>query len=498
VITMDIFHKIRALDHLGESKSKIARELDLDRKTVRKYLKSTAPPCYRPRSTPSRQDFFAEFEGFVRGKLVIAPELSAGEIYALIRPLGYLGSERTIQRRMKSWCEGKPKERFFEQEYTPGEQAQFDFKESIELPFLSGPVIAHLHFGTLPFSNACVIKGFPHKTYECFMDGVHSFFEKIGGQTKNIRIDNLSPCVKRVKKDGGRDYTDAFNRAIKYYDFGVLPCSPGRGNEKGDVERDIQTWSRRFRNHVNVHGIRFRDFSHLNVELEAFGEQEQSEAVTELLKTECGQLRSLLPRDEDVLCRVEETRASPHGTVRVAKTTYSVADAWIGLECRVVAGAFETRITRKGSDVIVVHPRMSEGEHSIKLEHILKSLLRKPQAMIRWKHREILFPEKIFRDLYRRLKSQENHPGASEREFLRIMNLIHHTPLSEIQCALEIVLGQPVGVMNIFMEVKDLLLVERRPEALVIDLSTRFGQTPISPNLKDYDQLIPNQQGVTG
>ncbi|MBK9039081.1 MAG: transposase [Bdellovibrionales bacterium] len=179
---------------------------------------------------------------------------------------------------------GKPKERFFEQEYTPGEQAQFDFKESIELPFLSGPVIAHLHFGTLPFSNACVIKGFPHKTYECFMDGVHSFFEKIGGQTKNIRIDNLSPCVKRVKKDGGRDYTDAFNRAIKYYDFGVLPCSPGRGNEKGDVERDIQTWSRRFRNHVNVHGIRFRDFSHLNVELEAFGEQEQSEAGTELLK----------------------------------------------------------------------------------------------------------------------------------------------------------------------------------------------------------------------
>ncbi|MBK9039236.1 MAG: hypothetical protein IPL83_08780 [Bdellovibrionales bacterium] len=37
-----------------------------------------------------------------------------------------------------------------------------------------------------------------------------------------------------------------------------------------------------------------------------------------------------------------------------------------------MAGAFETRITRKGSDVIVVHPRMSEGEHSIKLEHILK------------------------------------------------------------------------------------------------------------------------------
>ncbi|MBK9039237.1 MAG: hypothetical protein IPL83_08785 [Bdellovibrionales bacterium] len=161
------------------------------------------------------------------------------------------------------------------------------------------------------------------------MASIH--FLKNWWSNKNIRIDNLSPCVKRVKKDGGRDYTDAFNRAIKYYDFGVLPCSPGRGNEKGDVERDIQTWSRRFRNHVNVHGIRFRDFSTSTSSSRPFGEQEQSEAVTELLKTECGQLRSLLPRDEDVLCRVEETRASPHGTVRVAKTTYSVADAWIGL-----------------------------------------------------------------------------------------------------------------------------------------------------------------------
>lgn len=30
------------------------------------------------------------------------------------------------------------------------------------------------------------------------MDGVHSFFEGLGGRTKNIRIDNLSACVARV------------------------------------------------------------------------------------------------------------------------------------------------------------------------------------------------------------------------------------------------------------------------------------------------------------
>lgn len=496
MVTMDLFHKVRALGHLGRNKSEIAIELDLDRKTVRKYLESSEPPRYRRRQVPSREDFFAQFENFVLEKIGLAPELSAGEIYALIRQRGYEGSERTIQRRLKSWREARPKERFFEQEYEPGEQAQFDFKESVELEFLSGPLIVHLHFGTLPFSNACIIKSYPHRTYECFMDGVHSFFENLGGQTENIRIDNLSPCVKRVRKDGGRNYTDAFARAIEYYGFGVLPCSPGRGNEKGDVERDIQTWSRRFKNHVKVHGIRFRDFVHLNEELELFVEKERSEEVTVLLKVESSHLKSLVTRDETVLCRVEETRASPHGTVRIAKTTYSVPDEWIGLECRVVAGPYETRITRQGGACVVVHPRKSEGEHSVKLEHIIKSLLRKPQAMIRWQHRQILFPEKTFADLYRKLKSQAVHPGEGEREFLRIMNLVHHVPLNEIKCAIELVLGANF-TSGIFAEVRDLLLVERRPEASVIDLS-RFMQIQLSPNLKVYDELIPTNQGVTG
>ena len=39
------------------------------------------------------------------------------------------------------------------------------------------------------------------------MDGVHSFFEVIGGLTENIRFDNLSPVVKKVLKGDARLYT---------------------------------------------------------------------------------------------------------------------------------------------------------------------------------------------------------------------------------------------------------------------------------------------------
>ena len=489
-MTMDDFHKTRALRHLGKNYSEISRELGIDRKTARKYDRLQVPPRYKARTAPSRPDPFAPFEDQVREWLQAAPKLSGAEIFALLRERSYAGSERTVERRLKSIKDVRPKERFFEQEYRPGEQAQFDFKESLELPFTGGSRLTHLHFGTLPYSDTFFIHGYPQKTYECFMDGVHSFFEKTGGQTESIRFDNLSPCVKKVLKGGQRIYTKNFERAVKYYGFGLLPCTPGKGSDKGDVERDIQTWSRRFLNHVRVHKITFKDFGHLNDELAKFCRRE---LTSEKFEVERKSLKALLPRDEAVLCRIEESRASLHGTVIVNKTCYSVPDEWISEMCRAVMGPFETHLARVGKpQEVIVHPRRPEGEHSIKLEHVIKSLVRKPQAMVRWAHREILFPDPIFKKLYASLKACESElPGFGEREFLKIINLVHHTKLSEIKTAVEIVVAQEVLSTEIFAAVKDLLFTERRPlMAEVIDLH-RTSQIPLQPNLSIYDQLIP-------
>ncbi|MGE3759870.1 MAG: IS21 family transposase [Pseudobdellovibrionaceae bacterium] len=486
---MDKFHECRVLGQREANKSKIAREVGLDRKTVRKYLESQSPPRYRPRVEPTKPDLFKEFEDFVRLQLDKTPKLSSGEIYAIIKPRGYQGSERTIQRRMKAWRDEKPKERFFEQEYKPGEQSQFDFKERLTLPFKNGPRVDNMHFGTLPHSNTCVIKGYPNKTYECFMDGVHSFFDKIGGITENVRIDNLSPCVKKVYKSGKRDYTESFERAIHYYNFEVLPCSPGKGNEKGDVERDIRTHVNRFSNHVSVNSLCFENFDELNRELAAFCEREQSEESRRLFLEEKKHLLPLIESDESILCRVETATVSPLGTIRVNKTTYSVPDEWIGSSCRVVQTAYEIQISRVGDKNPIVHERREEGDHSVKLEHVIKSLLRKPQAMVRWRHRHILFGHGAFEKLYEVLQQRhKDTPGEAEREFLRTLNLVQHVPVSEIACAVGLVLdSEPPG--PIFEEVKSLLLIERRPT--VIDITSRINQTPLIPDLKTYDQLIP-------
>ena len=176
MVSSYMFQKIRSLKEQGTSQAEIARLLELDPKTVGKYVRVNSPPQYKPREKSTRVDEFSEFSERVRQWLSKTPSLTEREIFELLLPEGYRGSERTVNRRLKDIRPVKSSERFFEQEYEMAEQTQFDFKEKVELPFFDGLRIVHLHFCTLPFSDICYVRGYPFKNNECFIDGVHSFF----------------------------------------------------------------------------------------------------------------------------------------------------------------------------------------------------------------------------------------------------------------------------------------------------------------------------------
>jgi len=483
-----MFQKIRELNKKGLNKSQIAKEVGIDRKTVGTYLKSNAPPEYSPRQTPTREDLFLNFELRAKQLLSTIPDVTAREIFEWIKDDGYLGSERTVDRRIsKLKAETKNLERFFEQTYEPSEQAQFDFKEQVELPFIDGSKMVQLHFGTLPFSDTCLIRAYPRLTYECFMDGIHYFFKSIGGLTENIRIDNLSPCVSKVLKGNRRKWTQAFEQAISYYGFGVLPCAPGRGNEKGDVERDIRTYAARIRKLVMMKGVVFKDWEDLNLWLSQYMATRQSEESKQNLNKEKKKLRPLPRYDENIVNRVSIMPASSYGTVHIRDSNYSVPDAAINQGVRVVVGPYDVKIYRTDNkECVSVHPVVGDGENSILLKHILPSLIRKPHAMVRWHHRKILFPSPCFKLFYKKL-TQLDELGA-EREFLRTINLVHHTTLSEIAVAIDLVLE--TGSPNLFEDIRELLLGERRP-ANVIDITLRMNQEKLNPKLSDYDNFIP-------
>ena len=493
MLTQHLFYQIRRLREEGLGPVAIARLLKIDRKTASKYLNSNSPPRYKSREVSTRIDPLEKYDAEIRGLLEKCGTLSAQEIFEIILSHGYTGCERTVDRRVVKIRGEKPKERFFEQEYVPGEQAQFDFKEKVEIPFVDGVKNSYLHFGTLPHSDICFIRGYPFKNYECFIDGTISFFESIGGKTESIRIDNLSPCVLKVLNGDKRIYTKSFNRAKDHFDFKVLPCRVAKGSDKGDVERDIRTNARRIQNLIKLEGITFRDWMHFNQWLNEFSRNRHTEDQKKRFLIEQKTLEPLAKREDEVMCRIEQSPATLHGTVRISKSVYSVPDTAIGVMCRTIMGPFEVNVYQMNGPIklIATHPVQADGKPSILLEHILPSLLRKPAAMIRWAHKELLFPSEAVRKYYKRLKQLD--PNHAEREFLRSINLVQYTPMSEIIAGMELVLEsdlKSVESKDLFESLKTLLLGERRP-AEVIDICTRLGQRPLKPELSKYDEFIP-------
>lgn len=358
MLRMYKFKKIRNLVSDGRSDSEIGRQLKVHRQTVAKYRSSNDPPVYTTRSRPTRTDPSASFASQMAKWIQEYPGMSAWSIHENLREQGYEGSLRTIERRIQDLKSAQVKERFFKQHYTPAEQSQFDFKESIELPFTDGPRICNLFIATLPYSDLFFAKAFPNKTYEAFAEGFHSFFERIGGVTESIRFDNLSPAVKKILKGSERLYTDAFLRAQAHYGFGLLPCSPGKGSDKGDCERDIRTFARRIDERIKLKGLCFKDFEDLNVWLREFALSQLSTSSADKFSKESKLLKPLARRDEDVLCKVAVTGVSKFGTVRLEKKKFSVPDFMILRQVKVVTSAFDVKIygISPKRELVATHP----------------------------------------------------------------------------------------------------------------------------------------------
>jgi len=98
-----------------------------------------------------------------------------------------------------------------------------------------------------------------------------------------------------------------------------------------------------------------------------------------------------------------------------------------------------------------------------------------------------LFPTPSFTRFYDHLKQLS--PDDAEREYLRAINLLHYTTLSEIGAGMEIVLE--ANSQAPFEHLKDLVLAGgHRPEPPGCNISS-LDQIPLRPELSMYDSLIP-------
>ncbi len=91
---------ILELHRQGLTVSAIARQLGMDRKTVRRYVaRGLEPPAYGPR--PRQQRSTDPFLSYLRERLAAYPGLTAVRLWRELRERGYAGGYTAVKRTVR-------------------------------------------------------------------------------------------------------------------------------------------------------------------------------------------------------------------------------------------------------------------------------------------------------------------------------------------------------------------------------------------------------------
>lgn len=247
---------VRALVGRGLSKKAIARELDLDIKTVRKWCRQS----WAPQRRRSRGRMLASWEEFLRGR---APEVgfNGAVLHRELVEKGCLCSYSAVVKHVQPWREGwrggeVPTVRF---ETGPGEQAQVDWG-STWVYLGEEPVRVHLFVMVLGFSRRLFVRAYLSEGLDPLLEGHTAAFAHFGGRTRTILYDNPRTIVSEKDEATGRVVWNAtFKDRMDFYGLEIRLCRYYRAQTKGKVESGVKYVKRNA-----LAGRRFRDLEELN------------------------------------------------------------------------------------------------------------------------------------------------------------------------------------------------------------------------------------------
>lgn len=391
MLIMESVLKIRRM-HLvdGLSISAIARQLNLSRNTVRKYLRQplSEPPTYR-REQPAKPKL-GEFEILLKEWLEADSKLpkrlrrSATRLYADLQRQGYAGAYDSVQRFVKRWkAQPTLKNAYVPLVFNPADAYQFDWsEEEVEIDGVVQRIkVAHFR---LAHSRMPFVIAFPRETQEMVFAAHDAAFAYWGGVTSRGIYDNLKTCVDAVLSGKERRFNARFLVMMNHYLIEPDACTPAAGWEKGQVEKQVQD----IRRLCFAPRRKAKDLTTLNQQLQAEVEQharqhrhpQQSElTVWQVFEAERLQLRPLAAPFNGYVER--EVRADSTCLVRFDRNAYSVDSRYANrhVTLRVFADRMEVIAEEQ---VIADHPRLfGRNKTQYNPWHYLGLLERKPGAL---------------------------------------------------------------------------------------------------------------------
>lgn len=336
-----LWSEIRRLYFVSRLKKKeIARELLVSVKTVRKALRQETPPVPLTRNRPSQLDPFKEK---ITSLLKEYPTLSAVRIHEEIP--GYRGG-MTILKDYVRTIRPRKQEAFLRIETEPGEEGQIDWGLFGDY-FGCGRILSCFSF-VLSYSRMMTLVWTLSQKMEDLLRSHQKSFHFFGGVMKKALYDNMKTVVlARFGKE--IRFHPRFMAFAGTYLFLPIACNPGKGNEKGKVERSIGYIRRNF-----FEGRTFKDLADLQVQSDRWRDQVANvrlhgttrERPVDRFEKEKSFLRPLPahPFDCDY---VGTLPASKNYRVSFDTNTYTVPPLYAGLPLTLRANDHEVKIFKE-------------------------------------------------------------------------------------------------------------------------------------------------------
>jgi len=344
----------------------VARQLGVDESSLRYRLSRPAEAPDGRQARPSVLDgwearvdaVLARFDDpRLRGETGATVEASV--VHGVLqRDYGFLGSYQAVRRYLTRRFAGAPVQAIRRVETPPGVQAQHDWFECAARVG-GGVQVVYGLIGTLSYSRASFVWVSLGTQQLAWQTGHLALFRRYGGVPLWIRIDNLKTGVASGAGPTAV-LTPAFATFARTCGFGVDPCRPACGSDKGKTERSVRTHRSLF---ADLLVASWTDLPALQAALDARSALVQTQRrcpmtgtpIAEALTAERALLQPV-PDLQELFDCVVARRVSRDCLVSFEGRRYSVPFAWIGRQVEVRGTAQEVVVWAEGQ-AIARHPR---------------------------------------------------------------------------------------------------------------------------------------------
>ena len=252
IIKMEIQQSIKLLKSKGLSDHRIARELAINRRTVKRYASDSK--CTN--SHTGKRGPVSQCEPHRdRIKEAYHAGLSIERIHQDLKTAyGFTGSYHSIRRFVKTLEVDTP-ERIHRMECEPGQEAQIDYG-TLYLPIGENGRLKKVHvlLVTLSHSRKSYVEAVLRQNTESFLRSLENAFRHFGGVPQRLCPDNLKAAV--IKADWYEPQLNPKLRSFaEHYGTIIMPARPYRATDKGKVESGVK--------YVKNNALKGKDFKSL-------------------------------------------------------------------------------------------------------------------------------------------------------------------------------------------------------------------------------------------